>query len=155
VRPCYLSLGSNVGDRVAHLRAGLEFVCANDDARTSQVYETEPVGGVDQDDFWNLVVEIISDATPRELLERARAAEAARGRTRDVRWGPRTLDVDVLLVGNETSDDPEILVPHPRLYERSFVLVPLHELAPDLVSDEQLQAGVGRVRALGTLETLR
>jgi 2-amino-4-hydroxy-6-hydroxymethyldihydropteridine diphosphokinase len=65
------------------------------------------------------------------------------------------LDVDVLLVGNETSGDPEIVVPHPRLYERSFVLAPLHELAPDLVSEEQLRAGVGRVRALGTLETLR
>jgi 2-amino-4-hydroxy-6-hydroxymethyldihydropteridine diphosphokinase len=155
VRPCFLSLGSNVGDRAAHLAAGLDIVRANDDARTSQVYETEPVGGVEQDDFWNMVVEIISDATPRELLERARTAEVARGRTRDVRWGPRTLDVDVLLVGNETSDDPEILVPHPRLYERSFVLVPLHELAPQLVSEEQLHAGVGRVRALGTLETLR
>jgi len=155
VRACYLSLGTNVGDRAAHLAAGLEIVRANDVARTSRVYETEPVGGVDQDDFWNMVVEIISDATPRELLERARAAEAARGRIRDVRWGPRTLDVDVLLVGNETSDDPEILVPHPRLYERKFVLVPLRELAPDLVSDEQLHAGAGRVRALGTLETLR
>lgn len=155
MRPCYLSLGSNIGDRAAHLTAGLEIVCAHDDARTSQVYETEPVGGVEQDDFWNMVVEIISDATPHELLERARAAEAAGGRTRDVHWGPRTLDVDVLLVGNETSGDPEIVVPHPRLYERSFVLVPLHELAPDLVSEEQLRAGVGRVRALGTLETLR
>jgi 2-amino-4-hydroxy-6-hydroxymethyldihydropteridine diphosphokinase len=144
-----------MGDRAAHLAAGLDIVCANDDARVSQVYETEPVGGVDQDDFWNMVVELISDATPRELLERARAAEAQSGRVRDVRWGPRTLDVDVLLVGNETSDDPEILVPHPRLFERSFVLVPLHELAPEVVSDAQLRAGVGRVRALGTLETLR
>jgi 2-amino-4-hydroxy-6-hydroxymethyldihydropteridine diphosphokinase len=155
VRRCYLSLGSNVGDRAEHLAAGLEIVCANDVARTSQVYETEPVGGVEQDDFWNMVVEIISHATPRALLERARAAEVARGRTRDVRWGPRTLDVDVLLVGNESSDDPLILVPHPRLFERSFVLVPLRELAPGLVSDAQLLAGVGRVRALGTLETLR
>ena len=144
-----------MGDRAAHLAAGLEIVCARDDARTSQVYETEPVGGVDQDDFWNMVVEIISDATPRDLLERARAAEAARDRVRDVRWGPRTLDVDVLLVGNEKSDDPEILVPHPRLFERLFVLVPLHELAPDVVSEAQVRAGVGRVRALGTLETLR
>jgi 2-amino-4-hydroxy-6-hydroxymethyldihydropteridine diphosphokinase len=155
VRRCYLSLGSNIGDRGAHLSGGLDIVCATDIARASQVYETEPVGGVEQDDFWNMVVELISDATSRELLERARTAEAARGRTRDVHWGPRTLDVDVLLVGNETSDDLEIVVPHPRLYERSFVLVPLHELAPDLVSDAQLHAGVGRVRALGTLETLR
>jgi 2-amino-4-hydroxy-6-hydroxymethyldihydropteridine diphosphokinase len=67
----------------------------------------------------------------------------------------RTLDVDVLLVGEERSDDPEILVPHPRMYERSFVLVPLHELAPELVSPTQLEAGVGVVTRLGTLESLR
>ena len=73
---------------------------------------------------------------------------------RDVRWGPRTLDVDVLLVGDERSDDPEMLVPHPRMYERSFVLVPLHELAPDLVTPAQLRAGVGKVTRLGTLESL-
>jgi 2-amino-4-hydroxy-6-hydroxymethyldihydropteridine diphosphokinase len=130
-------------------------VCAHDACRTSKVYETEPVGGVVQDDFWNLVAEITTNASVYELLERARAAERSRGRTREVHWGPRTLDVDVLLAGDETSDDPEILVPHPRLYQRSFVLVPLHELAPDLVSDEQLRAGAGRVAALGTLESLR
>ena len=79
----------------------------------------------------------------------------SRDRQRDVRWGPRTLDADVLLVGDLTSDDPDILVPHPRLYERNFVLVPLRELAPALVSEEQLRAGVGRVEVLGTLLTLR
>lgn len=155
MRRCYVSLGSNVGDRAEHLRAGLAMVCAHDACRTSKVYETEPVGGVVQDDFWNLVVEITTSASVYELLVRARAAERSRGRTREVHWGPRTLDVDVLLAGDETSDDPEILVPHPRLYQRSFVLVPLHELAPDLVSDEQLRAGAGRVAALGTLESLR
>jgi 2-amino-4-hydroxy-6-hydroxymethyldihydropteridine diphosphokinase len=155
VRRCYLSLGSNVGDRAEHLAAALEIVVAGDPHRVSQVYETEPLGGVAQDDFWNLVVELDSSATARELLERCRCAEDARGRTRSVRWGPRTLDADVLLVGEETSEDPEILVPHPRLYERAFVLVPLHELAPELVSNSQSKGGVGRVRALGTLETLR
>ena len=100
-------------------------------------------------------MELTTDASARELLERARSAEAARGRVRGERWGPRTLDVDVLLVGTETSEDPDVLVPHPRMYERSFVLVPLHELAPELVTPAQLAAGVGRVRALGTLESLR
>ncbi len=151
----YLSLGSNVGDRAEHLAAGVALVVASDAHRVSQVYETEPVGGVAQDDFWNLVVELTTDAGPRELLDRCRAAEAARGRVRELRWGPRTLDVDVLLVGELTSDDPEVVVPHPRLYERAFVLAPLRELAPQLVSDDQLDAGVGRVVALGTLETLR
>jgi 2-amino-4-hydroxy-6-hydroxymethyldihydropteridine diphosphokinase len=154
VRRAYLSLGSNIGDRRAHLVAGVDVVRAQDTYRTSSVYETEPQGGVAQDDYWNLVLELETDATAHELLERARDAEAARQRVRDVRWGPRTLDVDVLLVGDERSDDPELLVPHPRMYERSFVLVPLHELAPDLVTPAQLRAGVGTVTRLGTLESL-
>lgn len=155
MRRCFLSLGSNVGERAEHLAAALAIVVANDPYRVSQVYETEPVGGVAQDDFWNLVVELRSVATPRELLERCRAAENARGRSRSVRWGPRTLDADVLLVGEETSEDPELLLPHPRMYERAFVLYPLAELAPALVSGEQLAASNGRVVALGTLESLR
>jgi 2-amino-4-hydroxy-6-hydroxymethyldihydropteridine diphosphokinase len=154
VRFCYVSLGSNVGERAEHLAQGVTIVAGSDEHRVSQVYETEPVGGPPQPDFWNLVVELDSDATARELLERCRAAEVARDRVRGERWGSRTLDADVLLVGDERSDDPEILVPHPRLYERAFVLVPLRELAPALVSDEQLRAGVGRVVALGTLESL-
>jgi len=154
-RRAYLSLGSNVGDRARHLAAGLVVVAEGDPYRVSSVYLTEPVGGVEQDDFWNLVVELTTTAEPRELLERCRAAEESRDRQRDVRWGPRTLDADVLLVGDLTSDDPDILVPHPRLYERNFVLVPLRELAPALVSEEQLRAGVGRVEVLGTLLTLR
>ena len=151
----YLSLGSNIGDRAAHLARGLEIIVANDQYRISKVYMTAPVGGVPQDYFWNLVVELTTDASPRELLERCRRAEAAEGRTREVHWGPRTLDVDVLLVGDETSDDPEIVVPHPRMLERSFVLVPLAELAPDMVSEAQLNDGVGRVVELGTLSLLR
>lgn len=155
MRAAYLSLGSNIGDRAEHLARGLVIVAGDDESRVSQVYETEPVGGVVQDDFWNLVVELRTDATPRELLDRCRAAESDAGRTREVRWGPRTLDADVLLVGNETSDEPEIVVPHPRMHERLFVLIPLAELAPQLVSAAQLEAGVGRVVALGTLEMLR
>ena len=155
MRFAYLSLGSNVGDRGAHLLDAIPLVAGGDIYRLSQVYETEPVGGVAQDDFWNMVIELDTDASPRALLSRARLAEAAAQRTREVRWGPRTLDVDVLLVGEETSDDPEILVPHPRLFERAFVLVPLHELAPALVSEAQLAAGAGRVVELGTLESLR
>ncbi len=155
MRNAYLSLGTNMGDRRSHLEAALPLVVESDEYRLSRVYESEPVGGVAQDDFWNMVVEITTDASPRELLARARRAESAAKRTREVRWGPRTLDVDVLLVGDETSSDPEILVPHPRLYERSFVLVPLHELAPSLVTEAQLAAGAGAVRELGTLSSLR
>ena len=150
----FLSLGSNIGDRRGHLAAGVEIVAANEPFRLSSVYETEPVGGVEQDLYWNVVLELRTDASARDLLNRARRAEEARGRVREIRWGPRTLDVDVLLVGEERSDDPEIEVPHPRMYERSFVLVPLHELAPELVSDAQLAAGVGALTRLGTLDSL-
>lgn len=151
----YLSLGSNVGDRRAHLEGALVTLAAGEPYRVSSVYVTEPVGGVAQDDFWNLVVEIETAAGPHELLARARRAEAAAHRTREVRWGPRTLDVDVLLVGDVVVDEPELTVPHPRLRERAFVLVPLAELAPELVTDDQLAAAVGRVERLGTLEALR
>jgi 2-amino-4-hydroxy-6-hydroxymethyldihydropteridine diphosphokinase len=151
----YLSLGTNLGDRLEHLRDALPLLSQGDPYRLSSVYETEPVGGVAQDDFWNMVVELETLASPRVLLERARLAEAAAGRTREVHWGPRTLDVDVLLVGEERSEDPEILVPHPRMFERAFVLVPLRELAPDVVSAEHVAAAVGAVRKLGTLESLR
>lgn len=155
MRRAYLSLGSNLGDRREHLAVGVDLVVENEAHRASSVYETEPVGGVVQDPYWNMVIEVTTDATAHELLARAHRAEEARGRVRDVRWGPRTLDVDVLLVGDERSDDPELTLPHPRMNERSFVLVPLHELAPELVTREQLDAGVGAVSRLGTLESLR
>ena len=150
----YLSLGSNLGDRHAHLTTGVRIVSGSDATRVSLVYETEPVGGVVQDDFWNIVVELDTAVTPYELLGRCREAERACARVRDLRWGPRTLDADVLLVGDLTSDDPELILPHPRMWERSFVLVPLRELAPELVSEEQLAAGGGGVSPLGTLESL-
>jgi 2-amino-4-hydroxy-6-hydroxymethyldihydropteridine diphosphokinase len=154
VRRAYLSLGTNIEDRYEHLSSAIPIVASADDYRLSQVYETEPVGGVAQDDFWNLVVELTTSASAYELLERARRAETAAGRTREVRWGPRTLDVDVLLVGDEVLDDLELTIPHPRLYERAFVLVPLAELAPELVSDEDRTRAVGAVRELGTLQSL-
>ena len=150
----YLSLGSNIGNRAEHFAAVIDILAAGEMYRLSQVYETAPQGGVAQDDFWNLVMEIETSATPYELLDRARAAETERARTRTVRWGPRTLDVDVLLVGAIVSDDPELTIPHPRMWERRFVLAPLRELAPDLVSDELFASAHGEVRPLGTLSSL-
>ncbi|MDE3223280.1 MAG: 2-amino-4-hydroxy-6-hydroxymethyldihydropteridine diphosphokinase [Acidobacteriota bacterium] len=155
MRPAYFSLGSNLGDRGAHLALGVEVTSAGEPHRLSRVYETEPVGGVAQDDFWNLVLEVTTSATPEDLLARAREAETRAKRVRRQRWGPRTLDVDVLLVGDERRASDELTIPHPRLYERAFVLAPLRELAPNLVTDEQLARGAGRVVALGTLESLR
>lgn len=150
----YLSLGSNIGNRAEHFTAVLEILTCGEPYRLSQVYETEPQGGVPQDDYWNLVIEIDTSATPQELLLRAQEAESARDRTRTVRWGPRTLDVDVLLVGEYQSDDPLLTVPHPRMFERRFVLAPLRELAPERVPDDVFASASGNVVPLGTLSSL-
>src|SRR5438132_5872629 len=128
----FLSLGSNVGHRRRQLR---EAVAALPDVvAVSPVYETEPVGGpADQGPYLNLVVELDTELSPRQLLEVARGLEEAAARERAERWGPRTLDVDVLLVGDLTVDEPDLVVPHPRMWQRRFVLAPLADLAPELV----------------------
>ena len=143
----FLSLGSNQGDRWAHLRravAGLPDVVA-----VSPVYETAPVGGPSgQGAFLNAVVELETELGPRQLLEAGRRLEEAAGRVRAERWGPRTLDVDVLLVGDLAVHEPDLEVPHPRMWERAFVLVPLRDLAPELVPEAPRG---GDVRRAGTL----
>jgi len=134
----FLGLGSNLGDRVAHLRTAV--AALPDLVATSPVYETDPVGGPeDQSAFLNLVAELDTDLDARALLEVCRALEQAAARVRDVRWGPRTLDVDVLLIEGATVDEPDLQVPHPRMGERRFVLAPLADLAPDLVTTEHRQ----------------
>ena len=128
----FLGLGSNMGDRWAQLRAAVDSL--PDVVAVSPVYETDPVGGPEgQGPYLNCVVMLITDRTPRQLLSLCRELEAAAGRKRGERWGARTLDVDVLLVGDAVVDDPDLQVPHPRMGERAFVTVPLADLAPDLV----------------------
>ncbi len=140
-RRAFLGLGSNLGDRWATLRQAVARL--PDVAAVSPVYETDPVGGPPgQGPYLNCVVELHTDRTPRQLLEEAHRAEAAAGRVRAERWGPRTLDVDVLWVEGCDVDEPDLVVPHPRLWERAFVLVPLHDLAPDLVPEDGRGAGV-------------
>lgn len=130
----FLALGSNIGDRVEHLRTAVEAIPDLD--AVSAVYETPPVSEVEQDRYLNMVVRLDTSLGARELLEVCRAREAAAQRVRVVRWGPRTLDVDVLWVDGETVDDPpELLVPHPRMFVRSFVLVPLADVGADLLPD--------------------
>ncbi|SHH21331.1 2-amino-4-hydroxy-6-hydroxymethyldihydropteridinediphosphokinase [Jatrophihabitans endophyticus] len=130
-----LSLGSNLGDRRAALRLALDVLAPWVQA-VSPVYETAPWGPVPQQDYLNAVV-VVADpaASPRDWLARAHAAESAAGRVRDVRWGPRTLDVDVVTVETAgavvESDDPELTLPHPRAAQRAFVLVPWTALEPD------------------------
>jgi 2-amino-4-hydroxy-6-hydroxymethyldihydropteridine diphosphokinase len=125
-------MGSNLGDRKAYLRQAIGRL--PDVAAVSPLYETDPVGGpLGQGAYLNCVVELFTSRTARELLTAAQAAESAAGRTRTVRWGPRTLDVDVLLVGDEQLAEADLIVPHPRMWTRGFVLVPLADLAPELV----------------------
>lgn len=151
----YLSLGSNLGDRAHWLSLGVEVVSGTDEHRTSAVYETEPVGGPAQGPYLNCVVELETTATPHALLERCQLAEAAAGRVREVRFGARTLDADVLLVGRLVVHDTDLEVPHPRMYERRFVLEPLAELAPQLVDADVLARAVGDVVHVGTLASFR
>ncbi len=146
----FLGLGSNLGDRWAYLRAGVAGL--PDVVAVSPVYETEPVGGPEgQGAFLNCVVELRTSLTARELLAAAHGAEEAAARVRQVRWGPRTLDVDVLLVGEETLDEVDLVVPHPRMWERGFVLVPLADLAPELAQGRLGPGLADGVRLAGAL----
>ena len=131
-RRAFLGLGSNLGDRLAYLQGAVDTL--PDVVAVSRVYETDPVGGPGgQDAFLNAVAALDTALSARELLEWCRRCEAAADRVRAEHWGPRTLDVDVLLVGDESVDEPDLVVPHPLLWQRSFVLIPLADVAPDLV----------------------
>lgn len=141
----HLGLGSNLGDRQALLQGaieGLRSVAGVRIVAVSRVYETDPVGGPEQGAFLNAVVAIDTELTPHELLVEAQALEVGAHRVRLERWGPRTLDVDILTYGDATIDTPDLTVPHPRMAERGFVLAPLRDVAPDLVAVEATWAGV-------------
>lgn len=117
----------------------------------SNVYETAPVGGVVQDDFLNLVVELDCDLAPMELLRLCHRIESSANRTRDVRWGPRTVDLDIIWMDGVEMNDEALTIPHPRWRERRFVLAPLAELAPEMVSEDDLSRTDGQVRVYGTV----
>jgi 2-amino-4-hydroxy-6-hydroxymethyldihydropteridine diphosphokinase len=131
----FLSLGSNLGDREANIERALALLEANEVAvvRRSPLYETAPVGGTDQPKFYNLVVEAKTPLLPLALLERVLAVERSLGRVRGKRWGPRIVDIDILLYGERTVAELDLTIPHPRMRDRAFVLVPLAAIAPDLV----------------------
>jgi 2-amino-4-hydroxy-6-hydroxymethyldihydropteridine diphosphokinase len=155
-----LGLGSNLGDRAALLRAAIDDLPGL--AAVSDVYETGPVGGPEQGRYLNLVVEldlpVVADApadgelAPHDVLALCQRLEAQAERVRVERWGPRTLDVDVLWIDGIEVDEPDLQVPHPRMFERRFVLAPLSELAPDLLPagwDDQVVGDVDRLGPLG------
>ena len=151
----FLGLGSNLGDRVQYLRDAVDTLRDVGLVAVSPVYETDPVGGpADQDSFLNLVAELRTDRTPYELLGVCHRLETAAERVRDERWGPRTLAVDVLWVDGVTLADPDLVVPHPRMWERRFVVAPLHDLAPDVADDAAVEAAEGLVQVRGPLDEL-
>ncbi len=129
----FLGLGSNVGDRLAHLQAAVRHLHAQRGVRVdavSSIYETAPVGGPDQDAYLNMAARVATTRSPLGLLRACHRTERARDRVRTVRWGPRTLDVDILLYDDRRIATRRLQVPHPRLAERPFALVPLIEVAP-------------------------
>jgi 2-amino-4-hydroxy-6-hydroxymethyldihydropteridine diphosphokinase len=149
-RRVLLGLGSNLGDRRALLRDAVYSL--PELTAVSSAYETQPVGGPPgQPCFLNAVVALRSRLGPFELLRMAQALEARAGRERGLRWGPRTLDVDVLWIDGVRLCGPELVIPHPRMWERAFVLVPLREVASDLVREEAFLRAVGEVRWAGSL----
>lgn len=129
-----LGLGSNIGDTKANLDEAVRRLAATDGIRLlqrSSDYRTPPWGPVPQDDYRNICVTIETSRSPRDLLGQCLGIEKAMGRIRDIRWGPRLIDIDVLIYGHETVNEDNLTIPHPRMGERAFVLIPLAEIWPD------------------------
>lgn len=136
----YLSIGSNMGDREAYLKAAIKKLNHHPNIRVvkqSSIYETDPVGYTDQNMFLNMVVKVVTNLTPFELLSYIQQIENECGRKREIKWGPRTLDLDILLYNYENIETEQLFVPHPRMTERSFVLIPLFEIEPHLQLPQQ------------------
>lgn len=159
----YLGLGSNLGNRLAFLRGGRDALVSRPGiafVQTASVFETEAIGGPsDNPLFLNSVLEVQTSLAPRELLEACLATEAEFGRSRPIRWAPRTLDIDILFYAEQVICEEELTIPHPRLQERPFVLAPLIEIAPHLkhpLLDQtitELAAGSSGVSELVPLRT--
>ena len=135
-RSAVLALGSNLGERRDILQGCVDAIAGIPEVQVmavSPVYETVPVGGPPQPDYLNAVILARTTLPSQSLLDRLREVEAAFDRVREVRWGPRTLDIDIITVDGEVSTDPELTLPHPRAHERAFVLAPWHDVDPDAV----------------------
>jgi len=131
----YLGLGSNIGNRKTYLRAAIRLLKKHKDIdvkKVSSIYETEPEGYVEQRKFYNLVLEIETSLSPGELLKICNFIEYLLKRKREIKWGPRTIDLDILLYGELEVEEENLEIPHPLMCKRSFVLVPLLEIAPDI-----------------------
>ena len=132
----YLGFGSNLGDKVNNCLGALKELSTsaqNYVRAVSSLYKTEPIGYVEQDWFINCVAELITPLSPRSLHQYLQGIEKRMGRKKTFQWGPRTIDLDILLYGTEVIEETDLTIPHPRFHERSFVLVPLAELTPNLL----------------------
>ncbi|MGS0763229.1 2-amino-4-hydroxy-6-hydroxymethyldihydropteridine diphosphokinase [Syntrophomonas curvata] len=132
----YIGLGSNIGDKKGRLEQARGMIAGIGDVKiiqTSSLYLTSPWGNPDQEDFINQVIKVSTGLPAGDLLDRLQQIEIKMGRQRNVKWGPRTIDLDILLYGDEVIDSPELRVPHPHMRERLFVLIPLREINADLV----------------------
>jgi 2-amino-4-hydroxy-6-hydroxymethyldihydropteridine diphosphokinase len=131
----YLSIGSNLGDRLETFRKAFQLLSESPHIKLvscSSLYETDPIGYEDQDCFLNAVLKVKTDLEPEQLLHACMKIEQDLGRKREIRWGPRTLDLDILLYNHENIETEILSVPHPRMHERAFVIVPLMEVDPDI-----------------------
>ena len=138
----YLSLGSNIENRLHHLQQSVRLLAESDKVevkKISSVYETDPVGYLEQAAFLNMVVEVATSLTPHQLLKKCNEIEATLGRKRDIRWGPRTVDLDILLYNEENMKTEDLIIPHPRMTERGFVLIPLVEINDQLIEPQSKQ----------------
>ena len=146
-----IGLGSNIGDKAANIAQAIELLTGEGDIRlvaASRVYRTAPWGVTDQDWFANACIAVATDLAPRALLARCLGVEQTMKRVRKERWGPRIIDVDVLVYHDCVLNEPDLVVPHPRITQRGFVLVPLREIAPGLVIDGRtLEARLGDIDA--------
>lgn len=128
---CYIGIGSNLGDREKYIKDAIEKlkdIESIEVKRVSNIYETEPVGGPEQGNYLNGVIEIETSLKPRELLTKLQYIEKKLGRKRTVKNAPRTIDLDILLYGDKKIDEPDLKIPHPRMWDREFVMKPLKEL---------------------------
>lgn len=133
MKRAYISIGSNIGERFQHLKNAVQSLHSHDGVSVltiSSIYETAPVGYTDQADFLNVVIAVETQLGAQQLLEKCQQIEQQLGRVRDIRWGPRTVDLDILLYNGEDIATENLVVPHPRMHERAFVLVPLLEISP-------------------------
>lgn len=140
----FLGLGSNLGDREANVRTACERIASQPGIRlrrVSSLYLTAPIGYVDQPDFVNAVAVIETKIEPVDLLHVVQGIEREMGRVRNFRWGPRVIDIDVLVYDGRTVDTPELTIPHPRMMERAFVMAPLSEIAPDIILPDGRKPG--------------